>query len=122
MCKNQTSVSHSSTASEVTYVDASLRIDDPALDLWDLVVEVLHSSSNQPKAQGNLLRDKHFKKHSKERTKKQSNTLEDFGWTNVDYVTSNAALCRCGALLYIFEDNEAVIMMVFLRDTHPEPT
>ena len=60
MCKNQILVSHNSTASEVTYVDASLRIDAPALDLWDLVVEVLHSSSNQPKALGNLLRDKHF--------------------------------------------------------------
>ena len=34
----------------------------PALDLWDMVIEVLHSSSNQLKkskenVQGNLLRD-----------------------------------------------------------------
>ena len=28
----------------------------PALDLWDLVIDVLHSSENQP-VQGDLLRD-----------------------------------------------------------------
>ena len=50
MCKKQTSVSHSSTESEIISLDAGLRMDGiPALDLWDLVVEVLHSSSNQPK-------------------------------------------------------------------------
>ena len=32
-----------------------------------------------------------------ERTKKQSNTSEDFGWTHVDYVTSNATLSRFDA-------------------------
>ena len=48
MCKKQTSVSHSSTESEVISLDAGLRMDGiPALDLRDLVVEVLHSSSNQ---------------------------------------------------------------------------
>ena len=48
MCKKQTSVSHSSTESEIISVDAGLRRDGiPALDLWDLVIEVFHSSSNQ---------------------------------------------------------------------------
>ena len=48
MCKKQTSVSHSSTVSEVISLDAGLRMDaTPALDLWDLVTEVLHSSPNQ---------------------------------------------------------------------------
>ena len=43
MCKKQTSVSHSSTESEITSLDAGLRIDGiPALDLWDLIVTVLH--------------------------------------------------------------------------------
>ena len=50
MCKKQTSVSHSSTEAEIISVDASLRMDGiAALDLWDLVIEVLHSSSHQPK-------------------------------------------------------------------------
>ena len=49
MCKKQTSASHSSTESEIIPLDAGLRMDGiPALDLWDLVAEVLHSSSNQP--------------------------------------------------------------------------
>ena len=38
MCKNQTSVSHSSTESEIISLDAGLRMDGiPALDPWDLV-------------------------------------------------------------------------------------
>ena len=46
MCKKQTSVSHSSkdTEAEIVSLDAGLRMDGiPALDLWDLVVEVFHS-------------------------------------------------------------------------------
>ena len=42
MCKKQTSVSHSSTESEIISLDAGLRLDGiPALDLWDLIVLVL---------------------------------------------------------------------------------
>ena len=44
MCKKQTSVSHSSTESEVISLDAGLRMDGIlALDLWDVVIGVLHS-------------------------------------------------------------------------------
>ena len=63
MCKKQTSVSHSSTESEIISVDAGLRMDGiRSLDLWDLVTGVLHFSSNQPKkskenVKGNLLHD-----------------------------------------------------------------
>ena len=43
MCKTQTSVSHSSTEAEIIFLDAGLRMDGiPALDLWDLVIEVFH--------------------------------------------------------------------------------
>ena len=42
MCKKQTSVSHSSTESEIISLDAGLRLDGiPALDFWDLIVLVL---------------------------------------------------------------------------------
>ena len=45
MCKKQTSVSHSSTESEIISLDAGLRLDGiPALDLWDLIVLVLGST------------------------------------------------------------------------------
>ena len=47
MCKKQTSVSHSSTETEIISLDAGLRMDGiPALDLWDVVIEVLHSSNS----------------------------------------------------------------------------
>ena len=55
MCKKQTSVSHSSTESDIFSLDASLRMDGiPALDLWDVVIEVLHSwNNNTPPTQEN---------------------------------------------------------------------
>ena len=41
-CNKQTSVSHSSTESEIISLDAGLRLDGiPALELWDLIVLVL---------------------------------------------------------------------------------
>ena len=44
MCKKQTSVSHSSTESEIISSDAGLRLDGiPAFDLWDLIVSVLRN-------------------------------------------------------------------------------
>ena len=46
MCKKQTSVSHSSTESEISSSDAGLRLDGlPALELWDLIVSVFGSVS-----------------------------------------------------------------------------
>ena len=48
MCKKQTSVSHSSTDAQVISLDAGLRMAGiPALDLWDSVIEVFHSSPNK---------------------------------------------------------------------------
>ena len=48
MCKKQTSVSHSSAESEIISLDAGLRLDGkPALDLWDLIVAVLHGNTDQ---------------------------------------------------------------------------
>ena len=55
MCKKQTSVSHSSTESEIISLDSGLRLDGiPALELRDLIVLVLgntiqtHYRSGQP--------------------------------------------------------------------------
>ena len=46
MCEKQTSVSPSSTQSEIISLDAGLRVDGiPALDLWDLIVLVLENDS-----------------------------------------------------------------------------
>ena len=55
MCKKQTSVSHSSTETEIISLDVGLRLDGiPALDSWDLIVLVLgnttqnHDRTGQP--------------------------------------------------------------------------
>ena len=59
MCKKQTSVSHSSTESEIISLDAGLRLDGfPALDLWDLIVAVLGNTNQSHKKQGDLLMNK----------------------------------------------------------------
>ena len=51
MCKKQSSVSHSSTESEIISLDARLRMDGLlALDLWDIVIEVLRSTNNNVQA------------------------------------------------------------------------
>ena len=48
ICKKQTSVSNSLTESEIISLDAGLRLDGiPALDLWDLIVAVLHGNTYQ---------------------------------------------------------------------------
>ena len=50
MCKKQTSISHSSTESEIMSLDAGLRMDGLlGLDLWDLVIEVLGMPHKIPK-------------------------------------------------------------------------
>ena len=101
MCKRQTSVSHSSTESEIISLDAGFRMDGvPALDLWDSVIEVLHSSSNhfsKPKArvQGDFLRDTPSRKHTNNQVKTQS-PHSDLELSNVDYVSSNVNSSRSG--------------------------
>ena len=59
MCKKQTSVSHSSTESEIISLDAGLRLDGiPALDLWDLIVAVLGNTNQNQTEQGDLFKSK----------------------------------------------------------------
>ena len=76
----------------------------PALDLWDLVIGVFHSfSTNQTnkdtdlrELQGNLL----------QRTPHMNLDL-----ANIDHVSSNVKPSGSSAMLYVFEDNEAVLKM-----------
>ena len=106
MCKKQTSLSHSSTESEIISLDAGLRmVGTPALDIWE-GMEVLHSSSDQSKkskenVQGNLLHDTPSRKQTKNQGKTpiQHNVLQ---LCNVDYVSSNVKSSQFGAMLYIF--------------------
>ena len=104
MCKKQTAVSHSSTESEIISLDTGLRLDGlPALEQWDLVVSVLGNVSRVSDRPGKPESDdhKHHKSHNK------IDVMKD-----IDAVLSNVQSARQEALLYAFEDNEAVIMMI----------
>ena len=59
MCKKQTSVSHSSTESEIISLDAGLRLDGipAALDLWDRIVAVLGNTHQNRIEQGDLIKE-----------------------------------------------------------------
>ena len=103
MCKKQTSVSHSSTGSEIISLDARLRLDGiPALDLRDLIVSVLGNTIQTPERP--------------ERPVVSDNNQRSQGMTNVfnriDCVPSNVQSSHQEALLYVFEDTEAVIKMI----------
>ena len=104
MCKKQTAVSHSSTESEIISLDTGLRLDGlPALELWDLIVSVFGSVSQISDRTGQP--DNDVKKHQK--SQKRINVME-----NIDSVPSNVQSWPQEALLYVFEDNEAVIKMI----------
>ena len=86
MCKKQTSVSQSSTESEIVSLDAGLRMAGlPALHVWDIVIEVLLSTNNTARqsklAQGNLCGTGN---HSP--TEKRKREVEQL--SHVDHVTN----------------------------------
>ena len=116
MCMKRTSVSHSCTEAEIISLDAGLLVDGiPALTLWDLVIEVFHSVPNRTDGQKrepwenpsavvkpnmhNPIRIKH------------TNVIP----TNIDHIPSNTTHSGSSAMLYVFEDNEAVIKMIIKR-------
>ena len=113
MCKKQTSVSHNSTESEIISLDAGLRLDGvPALDLWDLIVEVL----------GNTIQTRDRKgipvvntceicspPHTIHKRKQSQGVINDL---DNDFIPSNVNSSHQEALLCVFEDNEAVIKMI----------
>ena len=78
---------------------AGLRVDGfPALDLWDLVVEVSHTSLNQLGARVNLYRDEQSEKRSNAKTKEHSQPGRSWV-TNVDHVTRNGKLSHLCAFV-----------------------
>ena len=103
LCKKQNAVSHSSTESEIISLDAGLTLDGlPALELWDLIVSVFGSVSQTSDRTGRPV-------DTERRQKSQGkiNVLK-----NIDCVPSNVQSSHQEALLYVFEDNEAVIKMI----------
>ena len=102
MCKKQTAVSHSSTVSEIISLDAGLRLDVPALELWDLMVSVFGSVTQTTERTGRPV--------DTERSQKSQGKINVL--KNIDCVPSNVQSSHQEALLYVFEDNEAVIKMI----------
>ena len=72
----------------------------PALELWDLIVCVFGNISHVSDRAGQPVNGKN-KSHNK------INVVHD-----IDLVPSNVQSARREALLYVFEDNEAVIKMI----------
>ena len=110
-CKKQTAVSHSSTEAEIISLDTGLRLDGlPALELWDLIVSVLGNISRISDRSGKLESDdhEHHKSHNK------IDVMKD-----IYAVPSNVQSSRLEALLYVFEDNEAVIKMIIMKGRSP---
>ena len=104
MCKKQTAVSHSSTESEIISLDTGLRLDGlSALELWDLIVSVFGGVSQI--SDRSRQHDSDVKKHHK--SQRRIDVMEE-----IDSVLSNVQSSRQKALLYVFEDNEAVIKMI----------
>ena len=84
----------------------------PALDLWDLIVAVLHGNTHQSNQERgdqstNVVR---VNPHKLPTRKKFYGMI--FHLVNFDFISSNVHSSRQEALLYIFEDNEAVIKMI----------
>ena len=87
-----------------------MRMDGlPALDFWDVVIEVLRSSNSTKTptnpAAGNCSRNR--KSKPKEKGNRNVDQL-----SHVDYVTTNENSSQGESQLFIFEDNEAVIKMI----------
>ena len=94
MCKKQTSVSHSSTESEIISLDTGLRLDGlPALGNCSRISDRTGKPVNG--------KDKDHKSQNK------IDVMQD-----IDSLPSNVQSARQEALLYVFEDNEAVIKMI----------
>ena len=108
MCQKQDSVSHRSTESEIISLDAGLRVDGiPAHDLSDLIVAVLGNTNQNRVEQDDLLKNKReacSPPHTIHKRKQSQRVIKDLD--NVDFIPHQEAL------LYVFEDNEAVIKMI----------
>ena len=86
----------------------------PALDLWDLIVAVLHGNTYQSnQARGDLCtnqRDFRSTPHIIQKRMKSHGMIDDLD--TVDFIPSNVQSSHQEALFSVFEDNEAVIKMI----------
>ena len=82
----QSSVSHSSTESEIISLDAGLRMDGlPALDLGNIVIEVPRSTNNNVQPKHTSIAGAAL--HSKAQNVKRRQKVDQL--SDVDYVPTN---------------------------------
>ena len=82
-------------------LDTGLRLDGlPALELWDLIVSVFGNISHVSDGTGQPV-------NGKNKSYNKIDVAHD-----IDLVPSNVQSASREALLYVFEDNEAVIKMI----------
>ena len=114
MCKKQTSVSHSSTESGIISLDEGLRLDGKtALDLWDLTVAVLHGNTNQSnQARRDLCANQSEVRATPHKLQKRQKSHGMINDGTMLILSSNVQSSHQEALLFVFEDNEAVIKMI----------
>ena len=80
----------------------------PALELWDLIVSVFGSVSQMSDRTG---RPVYIDVERNQKSQGKINVM-----VNIDSVPSNVQSTRQEALLYVFEDNEAVIKMIIKEE------
>ena len=91
----------------------------PALDAWDLIVAVLGNTNQNRIEWGDPSLNKRevcstpHTIHKRKESQRVINDLDD-----VDFIPSNVQFSHQEALLYVFEDNEAVIKMVIKGRSH----
>ena len=125
MCKKQTSVSHSSTESEIISLGAGLRLNGiPALDLWDLIVAVLHGStyqSNQeqrdPCTNQREVRAVPHTIHNRKQSQRVINDLD-----NVDFISSNVQFFASRSFVVYLWRQRSSDQDEYKWDMVPEPT
>ena len=129
MCKKQTSVSHSSTESEIISLHAGLRLDgNTAFDLWDPIVAILGNTNQSHRERGDPFMKKREVRstfHTIQKRKQSQGVINDLD--SFDFIPSNVTSSRQEVLLHVFEDNEAVIKMIIKEKSPtmrhvPEPT
>ena len=90
MRKKQTSVSHSSTESDITSPDAGLRMDGLlALDLWDIEIEVLRSSNNTVEPNHDSIRETCARQKPKNKTPTEKRKQNVDQLSDADYAPTN---------------------------------
>ena len=94
----------------------------PALDLWDMVIEVLRSANNkvQPKRTSHQETGAVLDYKTKTQRVKRRQKVEQL--SEVDCVSTNTHSSHNESHLYIFEDNEAVIKMIIKRTKFNDKT